>query len=313
MQASSRLRLLQLASRRLQPPSSPSAAAAAATATAATLRARHSSQHAPPQDRLSRLPLAAAGLAAGVAAACTAVDYWADTDSAATVDSQPDCAARTRQPPAASPAPLARAWSRLTAGWTLASDCCGMAAGVPPIGTFKSSAGVAASQPHKLVAASVGSGSGAAGSPAAQAAGSVAQRTGAKDGKAAAPLQRSSSVVEAATTAPSPGRPNTVLPTSASNTAPPAAGAPVPNVGIKRDDLPTFSRKQVAEHNNREAGIWVIYGEGVYDVTTFVEQHPGGNKILMAAGRLGWPWSNEGFLFGLGFFFLHKVLVCLVA
>jgi hypothetical protein len=28
----------------------------------------------------------------------------------------------------------------------------------------------------------------------------------------------------------------------------------------------------------------VIYKHGVYDITQFVESHPGGNKILLAAG-----------------------------
>lgn len=33
------------------------------------------------------------------------------------------------------------------------------------------------------------------------------------------------------------------------------------------------------------AGIWVTYKDGVYDVTKFVEQHPGGTaRIMLAAG-----------------------------
>lgn len=33
------------------------------------------------------------------------------------------------------------------------------------------------------------------------------------------------------------------------------------------------------------AGIWVTYKDGVYDVTKFVEQHPGGMaRIMLAAG-----------------------------
>ena len=31
-------------------------------------------------------------------------------------------------------------------------------------------------------------------------------------------------------------------------------------------------------------GIWVTYRDGVYDVTSFVAQHPGGDKLLLAAG-----------------------------
>ena len=55
--------------------------------------------------------------------------------------------------------------------------------------------------------------------------------------------------------------------------------------GAIRKDLPTYSAAQVAEHDTKEKGIWVYYGNGVYDITEFVEMHPGGKKILMAAGK----------------------------
>ena len=46
-----------------------------------------------------------------------------------------------------------------------------------------------------------------------------------------------------------------------------------------------FSRAEVAKHTTPETGIWVTYKDGVYDITQFVEQHPGGAKrILLAAG-----------------------------
>lgn len=35
---------------------------------------------------------------------------------------------------------------------------------------------------------------------------------------------------------------------------------------------------------SRETGIWVTYGIGVYDITAFVPEHPGSDKIMMAAG-----------------------------
>lgn len=34
----------------------------------------------------------------------------------------------------------------------------------------------------------------------------------------------------------------------------------------------------------REKRIWVTYKEGIYDVTDFVVEHPGGEQILLAAG-----------------------------
>jgi sulfite oxidase len=46
-----------------------------------------------------------------------------------------------------------------------------------------------------------------------------------------------------------------------------------------------YSRQEVAEHTTAEKGIWVTFENGVYDITRFVEEHPGGSKrIMMAAG-----------------------------
>ncbi|KAK6621588.1 hypothetical protein RUM44_001395 [Polyplax serrata] len=50
------------------------------------------------------------------------------------------------------------------------------------------------------------------------------------------------------------------------------------------DNLPIYVESDVAKHSTKENRIWVTYKNGVYDVTEFVEQHPGGNKILLAAG-----------------------------
>ena len=48
--------------------------------------------------------------------------------------------------------------------------------------------------------------------------------------------------------------------------------------------LPVFSQDEVAKHGSLEAGVWVTYRGGVYDITEFVAMHPGGDKILLAAG-----------------------------
>ncbi|XP_035736137.1 sulfite oxidase, mitochondrial-like isoform X2 [Vespa mandarinia] len=55
--------------------------------------------------------------------------------------------------------------------------------------------------------------------------------------------------------------------------------------GNLRKDLKTYTLEEVGKHYNKENHIWVTYKEGVYDITNFVEQHPGGSsKIMMAAG-----------------------------
>lgn len=53
--------------------------------------------------------------------------------------------------------------------------------------------------------------------------------------------------------------------------------------------LPVFTSKQVAENNGKNGKpIWMSYGGNVYDVTDFVNNHPGGSeKILLAAGSVG--------------------------
>jgi sulfite oxidase len=45
-----------------------------------------------------------------------------------------------------------------------------------------------------------------------------------------------------------------------------------------------YTRAQVAEHKTKQSRIWVTYKDGVYDITDFVDKHPGGEKIMLAAG-----------------------------
>ena len=52
------------------------------------------------------------------------------------------------------------------------------------------------------------------------------------------------------------------------------------------DSLPIYSLSEVAKRNGEDGSqIWMTYGGVVYDVTDFVENHPGGSeKIMSAAG-----------------------------
>lgn len=54
-------------------------------------------------------------------------------------------------------------------------------------------------------------------------------------------------------------------------------------------------RKDVELHNCKESGIWVTYNDGVYDVSSFIENHPGGrDKVMMAAGKdLSQLWQER--------------------
>jgi sulfite oxidase len=69
------------------------------------------------------------------------------------------------------------------------------------------------------------------------------------------------------------------------------------SIDIKRVNTPTesvvniYKRGDVAKHNTKES-VWVSYEGGVYDITEFLKIHPGGQKILLAAGNSIEPFWN---------------------
>ncbi|XP_053998364.1 sulfite oxidase, mitochondrial isoform X1 [Hylaeus anthracinus] len=55
--------------------------------------------------------------------------------------------------------------------------------------------------------------------------------------------------------------------------------------GEFKKGLKMYTLEEVGKHDNKEAHVWVTYKQGVYDITDFIEKHPGGSsKIIMAAG-----------------------------
>ncbi|KAG2634557.1 cytochrome B5-like protein isoform X1 [Panicum virgatum] len=52
----------------------------------------------------------------------------------------------------------------------------------------------------------------------------------------------------------------------------------------------SYTKKEVSTHNTRK-DCWIIIKDKVYDVTAYVEEHPGGDDILNNAGCD----STEGF------------------
>ncbi|ELQ44780.1 hypothetical protein MCOR27_010514 [Pyricularia oryzae] len=42
----------------------------------------------------------------------------------------------------------------------------------------------------------------------------------------------------------------------------------------------TFTPAEVAQHKDEKNGIYIIVDDGVYDITNFIDEHPGGPKIL---------------------------------
>ncbi|KAL1656150.1 hypothetical protein SLS61_001222 [Didymella pomorum] len=45
-----------------------------------------------------------------------------------------------------------------------------------------------------------------------------------------------------------------------------------------------LTTKQVAEHNTVEKGLYIIVDKDVYKLDSFVDEHPGGAKILKRVG-----------------------------
>ncbi|KAH6674425.1 cytochrome b5-like heme/steroid binding domain-containing protein [Tricladium varicosporioides] len=62
-----------------------------------------------------------------------------------------------------------------------------------------------------------------------------------------------------------------------------------------------FSVADVAAHKDAEKGMYIIVDENVYDVTGFIDEHPGGSKILKRvagkdATKQFWKYHNESVL-----------------
>jgi cytochrome b involved in lipid metabolism len=54
---------------------------------------------------------------------------------------------------------------------------------------------------------------------------------------------------------------------------------------------PVYRRDEIKQHSSKEKGIWVTFGNKVYDITKFVVNHPGGqDKIMLAAGGSAEPF-----------------------
>jgi len=68
---------------------------------------------------------------------------------------------------------------------------------------------------------------------------------------------------------------------------------PAPHTDGFKEGLREIGMDEVKKHDNAKDGIWVTFNGGVYDITDFIENHPGGaSKIILAAGGSLEPfWS----------------------
>ncbi|KAM8975373.1 sulfite oxidase, mitochondrial [Pelodytes ibericus] len=59
--------------------------------------------------------------------------------------------------------------------------------------------------------------------------------------------------------------------------------------------FPKYTRQDVKKHASLADRVWVTYAGEVFDITEFVDMHPGGRRILMAAGGALEPfWALYG-------------------
>ncbi|GBF63551.1 cytochrome b5 [Trichophyton mentagrophytes] len=63
----------------------------------------------------------------------------------------------------------------------------------------------------------------------------------------------------------------------------------------------TFTAAEVAKHKTPESGLYIIVDSSVYDITNFIEEHPGGSRILKRvagkdASKQFWKYHGDGVL-----------------
>lgn len=51
-------------------------------------------------------------------------------------------------------------------------------------------------------------------------------------------------------------------------------------LGVKEKGLQKYSMSEVAEHSASTKSVWTVYRGKVYDITMYLDYHPGGKQIL---------------------------------
>lgn len=53
-----------------------------------------------------------------------------------------------------------------------------------------------------------------------------------------------------------------------------------PNTPQVQQDLPCYTREEVASHKKMD-DCWIVVGGEVYNISSWLKRHPGGARILM--------------------------------
>lgn len=73
--------------------------------------------------------------------------------------------------------------------------------------------------------------------------------------------------------------------TIATSSSPDSSAAQCKAPSSVASGLPEYDKDEVAKHKTKDSRVWVTYKDGVYDVTEWIDQHPGGSaRLMMAAG-----------------------------
>ncbi|CEJ82499.1 Putative Cytochrome b5-like Heme/Steroid binding domain containing protein [[Torrubiella] hemipterigena] len=63
----------------------------------------------------------------------------------------------------------------------------------------------------------------------------------------------------------------------------------------------TYSTAEVGKHKDKDSGIWIIIENDVYDVSQFIDEHPGGPRVIQRfagknATKAFWKYHGDSVL-----------------
>jgi cytochrome b involved in lipid metabolism len=64
------------------------------------------------------------------------------------------------------------------------------------------------------------------------------------------------------------------------------SNSPFEDIAEQTPDIQSYTKTEIAIHNNA-TDCWTIVNNNVYDITSYIPRHPGGNDILLACGTDG--------------------------
>lgn len=85
---------------------------------------------------------------------------------------------------------------------------------------------------------------------------------------------------------------STATPAQPVSTAPAATGTTTASTGTSASSTPSYTLADIAEHGTA-SDCWTAVSGKVYNITSFIPQHPGGPVIIQACGKDGTSLFDE--------------------